>query len=153
MASLNKVLLIGNLGKDPELKYTPAGVAVCNFSVATAEKWTDKDGNTQERTEWHNIEVWRRNAEVAAEYLKKGRQVFIEGKLRTRSWEQEGQKRYAIDIVADRFLMLGTKPEGVGPAAPVSKPAAAAPARPGGAPVPEETLPPDDFAAEGDIPF
>ena len=109
MAALNKVLLIGNLGKDPELKYTQGGTAVCTFSLATTESYKDKDGNRQDKTEWHNIVVWRRNAEVAAEYLKKGKQIYIEGKLQTRSWEQDGQKKYMTEIVVDRFLMLGTK--------------------------------------------
>ena len=111
MASLNKVILIGNLGKDPEMKYTPSGVAVCEFSLATTENWTDRDGNRQEKTEWHNIKIWRKQAEIAAEYLRKGRQVYIEGKIETRSWEYEGQKQYKTEIVVDRFLMLGRKGE------------------------------------------
>ena len=114
MASLNKVILIGNLGKDPELKYTPSGAAVCNFSLATTETWKSQDGTKQEKTEWHNIKIWRRQAEIAAEYLKKGRQVYIEGKIETRSWEADGQRRYMTEIVVDRFLMLGKKEGGDG---------------------------------------
>ena len=112
MASLNKVILIGNLGKDPELKYTPGGVAVCNFSLATKETWKGQDGNKQEKTEWHNIKIWRKQAEIAAEYLKKGKQIYIEGRIETRSWEADGQKRYMTEIVVDRFLMLGKKEGG-----------------------------------------
>ena len=107
--SVNKAILVGNLGKDPELKYTPSSVAVCTFSLATTEKWTDKDGNKQEKTDWHNIKIWRKQAEIAAEYLKKGSSVYIEGKIETRSWEQDGQKRYMTEIIADRFQMLGGK--------------------------------------------
>ena len=107
--SVNKAILVGNLGKDPELKYTPSSVAVCTFSLATTEKWTDKDGNRQEKTDWHNIKIWRKQAEIAAEYLKKGSSVYIEGKIETRSWEQDGQKRYMTEIIADRFQMLGGK--------------------------------------------
>jgi single-strand DNA-binding protein len=114
MASVNKAILVGNLGKDPELKYTPSGVAVCTFSLATTDKWTDRDGNRQEKTEWHNIKIWRKQAEIAAEYLKKGRQVYIEGKIQTRSWEQDGQKKFMTEIVVDRFQMLGTKGDSEG---------------------------------------
>ena len=115
MASLNKVILIGNLGRDPELKYTPSGVAVCTFSIATTFSWNDQDGNRQDKTEWHNIKIWRKQAEIAAEYLKKGKQVCIEGRLETRSWEQQdGQKRYMTEIIVDRFLMLGRKDDAGG---------------------------------------
>lgn len=104
--SLNKVQLIGNLGKDPELKYTPSSVAVASFSVATMEEWKDADGNKQEKTEWHNIVAWRKLAEICGEYLKKGKKVYIEGKLQTRSYEKDGVKRYVTEIVADQVLML-----------------------------------------------
>lgn len=114
MASVNKAILIGNLGKDPELKYTPSGVAVCNFSLATTRTWNDKDGNRQEKTEWHNIKIWRRQAEIAAEYLKKGKQVYIEGRIETRSWEQDGQTRYMTEIIVDRFQMLGRRDDSEG---------------------------------------
>lgn len=104
--SLNKVSLIGNLGKDTELKYTPNGVAVATFSIATSESWKDKDGNAQEKTEWHNIVAWRKLAEICGEYLKKGKKVYIEGKLQTRNYEKDGVKRYVTEIVADKLIML-----------------------------------------------
>lgn len=113
MASVNKVILIGNLGQDPELKYLPSGKAVTNFSIATTESWKDQDGNRQEKTEWHNIVLWGRTAEVAKEYLSKGRPVYIEGRLQTRSWDdQDGNKRYRTEIVGDRMQMLGSRGEG-----------------------------------------
>jgi single-strand DNA-binding protein len=112
MSGVNKVLLIGNLGNDPELRYTPGGVAVANFSIATSDRWTDKDGKPQERTEWHRIVAWRKLAEIAGEYLKKGKQVYVEGKLQTRNWEdKEGAKRYITEIVADNIQMLGRRGE------------------------------------------
>lgn len=108
MAGINKAILVGNLGKDPEMRYTPNGVPVCSFPMATSE--TYKDRNTGERitqTEWHNIVIWRGMAETAEKYLKKGSQVFIEGKIKTRSWEdQQGQKRYTTEIVADVMQLL-----------------------------------------------
>lgn len=109
MASINKAILIGNLGQDPELKYLPSGDAVCNFSIATTETWKDRDGNQQDKTEWHNIVAFRRLAEICGEYLKKGKQVYIEGRIQTRSWEQDGVKRYSTEIVADQMKMLGTR--------------------------------------------
>ena len=105
--SVNKVILIGNLGSDPELHITPSGVQVANFSLATSESWTDKAGERQERAEWHRIVLWRRLAEVAGQYLKKGSKIYIEGKLQTRSWEdQNGQKRYTTEVVANSMEML-----------------------------------------------
>jgi|TARA_B100000676_G_scaffold233213_1_gene232474 single-strand DNA-binding protein len=105
--SINKVMLIGNLGSDPELRFTPSGVQVANFSLATTESWTDKSGERQERAEWHRIVLWRRLAEVAGQYLKKGSKIYIEGKLQTRSWEdQNGQKRYTTEVVANSMEML-----------------------------------------------
>lgn len=104
--SLNKVQLIGNLGKDPELKYTPSGVAVATFSIATSESWKDQEGNQQEKTEWHNIVAWRKLAEIVGEYLKKGKKVYIEGKIQTRSYDKDGVKRYITEIVADQLIML-----------------------------------------------
>lgn len=109
MASLNKVMLIGNLGKDPELKYTPSGQAVATFSLATTRKWRDKEGGDKEDTQWHNVKVWGRTAEVANQYLKKGRQVFIEGRLETRQYEQDGQKKYFTEVVCEQMVMLGGK--------------------------------------------
>lgn len=107
MASVNKVILIGNLGADPELKYTPANVPVCNLNVATNETWKDKAGEKQEKTEWHRVTAWRELAELCSKYLTKGRSVYIEGKLSTREWEKDGVKRYSTDIVADRVVFLG----------------------------------------------
>ena len=115
MKSLNKVQLIGNVGKDPELKYTPSGVAVASFSMATTEKWKDNDGNPQEKTEWHNLVAWRKLAEIVGEYVKKGKPLYVEGKIQTRSYEKDGVKRYSTEIVADEIIMLGSgeqrKPE------------------------------------------
>src|SRR5215471_2586565 len=107
--SVNKVILLGNLGKDPELKYTPQGTAVAKFSLATADRYKDKEGNWQDRTEWHNITAWGRTAEIASEYLKKGRQVYIEGSLRTHSWDdkQTGQKKYMTEVVVNDLVLLG----------------------------------------------
>lgn len=105
--SINKVMLIGRLGQDPELKYTPSGAAVCNFSVATSDSWTDKAGQKQERTEWHRIVVWGKLAELCNQYLSKGRQAFIEGSLQTRSWEKDGVKRYTTEINGRNVQFLG----------------------------------------------
>ena len=112
---INKVILIGNLGSDPELKYTPDGVPVANFSLATNESWNDKDGQRQERTEWHRLVLWRRQAEVAQQYLKKGAKIYVEGKLQTRSWDdQSGQKRYMTEVVVFDMQMLDSRGEGGG---------------------------------------
>jgi single-strand DNA-binding protein len=112
--SLNRVQLIGNLGKDPEIKYTPSGTPVAKITIATNERFKDKDGNWQDRTEWHNVTLWQRMAEIAGEYLKKGGKVYIEGRLQTRSWDdkQTGQKKYATDIVASDMILLGSRGEG-----------------------------------------
>ncbi|QKJ66767.1 single-stranded DNA-binding protein [Deefgea piscis] len=110
MASLNKVLLIGNLGRDPETRFMPNGNAVCNFSIATTESWKDKQsGQKQEKTEWHNISMYGRLAEIAGQYLKKGSSVYIEGRLQTRKWQdkQTGADRYTTEIIADEMKMLG----------------------------------------------
>jgi single-strand DNA-binding protein len=107
MASVNKVILVGNLGKDPEVRYMPNGEAVCNFSIATTDSWKDKAGEKQERTEWHNIVMYRKLAEIAGEYLKKGRPVYIEGRLQTRKWEKDGVDRYTTEIIVDQMQMLG----------------------------------------------
>lgn len=114
MAGINKVIVLGNLGKDPEMRHTPAGVPVCSFSVATTEVYIDKQsGEKREITEWHNIVLWRRLAETAEKYLRKGSQVYIEGKLRTRSWDDEaGQKRYTTEIVGDVMQLLGRASDG-----------------------------------------
>ena len=112
MASVNKVILVGNLGKDPEVRFMPNGEAVCNFSIATTENWKDKSGVKQEKTEWHNIVMYRKLAEIAGEYLKKGRPVYVEGRLQTRKWEKDGVTRYSTEIIADSMQMLGGKDGG-----------------------------------------
>jgi single-strand DNA-binding protein len=105
---INKVFLIGNLGADPDMRYTPSGAGVCEMRIATNESWTHKSGQRQERTEWHKIVVWGKRAELCAKYLSKGRQCFVEGRLRTRSWEdKEGNKRYTTEIVATDVQFLG----------------------------------------------
>jgi len=113
MASVNKVILIGNLGRDPEVRYMPSGDAVANITIATTETWKDKAGEKQEQTEWHRVAMFGKTAEVAGEYLKKGSQVYIEGKLQTRKWtDKEGQERYTTEIRADRMQMLGSRSGG-----------------------------------------
>ncbi len=108
MASLNQVQIIGNLGKDPEVRYLPNGNAVANLAVATTEAWKDKSGEKQEKTEWHRVTLYGKTAEVAGEYLKKGSQVFIQGRNETKEWtDKEGVKRYTTEIVADTMKMLG----------------------------------------------
>jgi single-strand DNA-binding protein len=108
--SVNKVILIGNLGKDPELRYTSSGVAVASFTLATNESWKDQDGTMQERTQWHNIVAWRKLAEICGEYLKKGGKIYIEGKLQYRTYDDKnGVKRYITEIVLDEMLMLDSK--------------------------------------------
>lgn len=108
---LNKVMLIGNLGRDPEVRSTPSGQAVASFTLATSRRWKDKSGQRQEQTEWHNIVVWGKQAEIAGQYLTKGKQVYIEGRLQTRSWDdrQTGEKKYRTEIVCDTFQMLGQR--------------------------------------------
>ena len=110
MIGLNKVILVGNIGKDPEIRHLEGGTAVANFSLATSESYKDKSGQRFEQTEWHNIVVWRGMAEVAEKYLKKGMTIYLEGKLRTRSWDdKEGHKRYITEIVGDTFNILNKK--------------------------------------------
>jgi single-strand DNA-binding protein len=113
MASLNKVMLIGNLGKDPEVRYTQAGTAVASFSLATSERFKGKTGEWEEKTEWHNITLWGRLAEISGEYLSKGKTVYIEGRLQTRKWQdRDGKDRYTTEIVGDRMQMLSGKGDG-----------------------------------------
>ena len=159
MASVNKVILVGNLGRDPEMRFMPNGEAVCNFSIATTDSWKDKSGQKQERTEWHNIVIYRKLAEIAGEYLKKGRPVYIEGRLQTRKWQtKEGQDRYTTEIIADQMQMLGGREGGGGSSSydasdedqsrpqQTSRPAQAAPAN--------QPASGGDFDAfEDDIPF
>ena len=114
MASVNKVILIGNLGRDPETRYLPSGDAVTNISIATSEKWKDKGGEQQEHTEWHRVAFFGKLAEIAGEYLKKGSPVYVEGRIRTRKWQdkESGQDKYSTEIVADRMQLLGSRSGG-----------------------------------------
>jgi single-strand DNA-binding protein len=146
MGSVNKVILVGNLGADPELKYTPSNRPVCNLSVATNEVWKDKTGQKQEKTEWHRVNVWGEQAEHCSKYLAKGRSVYVEGRLQTRSWDdKDGKKRYSTEVVAERVVFLqgagggaggadsavgGRGKRGFGEESPASPPAAEAPAAP-----------------------
>jgi single-strand DNA-binding protein len=108
--SVNKVILVGRLGKDPELRYTPQGTAVATFSLATDERYKDRDGNQQQKTQWHNIVTWRGLAEICGKYLHKGKQIYIEGKIQTRSYDdRDGNQRYITEIVADQMQMLGSR--------------------------------------------
>ncbi len=119
MAGVNKAILVGNLGRDPELRTTPNGQSVVNFTLATSETWTDKSGERVERTEWHRIVVWGKQAEIAGEYLRKGRQVWVEGSLQTREWtDREGNKRQTTEVRAQRFQMLGRAGDDAGAAPP-----------------------------------
>jgi single-strand DNA-binding protein len=152
---INKVILVGNLGKDPETRYMPSGSAVTNLTLATSEAWKDKQsGEQQERTEWHKVAMFGRLAEIAAEYLRKGSQVYIEGKLRTRKWQdKEGKDRWTTEIVADEMQMLGGKGGGAGAGAGMGAGAAAGGSGGGGgrAAVNDSGAPPGDF--DDDIPF
>jgi single-strand DNA-binding protein len=162
MASVNKVILVGNLGRDPEVRFMPNGEAVCNFSIATTDSWRDKNGQKQERTEWHNIVMYRKLAEIAGEYLKKGRPVYVEGRLQTRKWQtKEGQDRYTTEIVADQMQMLGGR-EGGGSAGyePMdedqsmqSRPMQSAPSQAPAQSAPQPASGADFDAFEDDIPF
>lgn len=111
---LNKVMLIGHLGKDPELSYTPSGTAVCKFTLATNESYKGDDGNLVERTEWHNITAWRKMAEICSQYLKKGSKIYLEGKIQTDSYEKDGKKNYFTKIVMNEMVMLDAKSGGTG---------------------------------------
>jgi len=113
MASVNKVILIGNLGRDPEVRYLPSGDAVATLSVATTERWKDKNGEQQEQTEWHRVSFFGRQAEICGEYLRKGSQIYVEGRLQTRKWtDKEGKERYSTEIRGDRMQMLGGRGAG-----------------------------------------
>ena len=151
---INKVILVGNLGKDPETRYMPSGSAVTNLTLATSESWKDKQsGEQQERTEWHKIAMFGRLAEIAAEYLRKGSQVYIEGKLRTRKWQdKEGKDRWTTEIVADEMQMLGSKGGSAAGAGAAAGAAASGGSSSGGrAAVNDSGGPPGDF--DDDIPF
>jgi single-strand DNA-binding protein len=117
MASVNKVILIGNLGRDPETRYTTGGDAIANLNIATSEQWKDKNGEKQEKTEWHRVVLFGRQAEIAGEYLKKGRSVYIEGRLQTRKYtDKDGVEKYSTEIVGDRMQLLGSRESGGGDA-------------------------------------
>ncbi len=147
MAGINKVILIGNLGRDPELRYTPSGQAVANFTLATSESFTTKSGERQERTEWHRIVAWGRTAEICAQYLAKGRTVYVEGGLRTREWEnKDGQKQRTTEIHATTVQFLGSPRGGPG-----ERPAGRG--APGEAPAAEQEDLGSSPPAEDDIPF
>lgn len=174
MGNLNKVMLIGRLGKDPEIRYTQSGSAVANFTIATDEYWTDQQGQRHEKTEWHYIVAWNRLADLAQSYLKQGSQIYLEGKLQTQSWEdaQSGQKRYRTEIVARVMQFLDRRPTEAGDytnqpqsqAAPPQNPSHPPPAsnkgnvpetqRPHTPPqIPPSGSPPEDSYIEDDIPF
>lgn len=145
---LNKVMLIGNLGADPEVRYTQDGTCVCNIRIATTERWKNRNGEQQERTEWHRVVLWGKLGEIAGQYLGKGRQVYIEGRLETRKWtDKDGNDRYTTEIRANEMKMLGGRGEGAAAAAPAqaAQPAAADPF----AGAPDFEAPPED----DDIPF
>jgi len=145
--SVNKVMLVGNLGKDPEVRYTGSGTAVATFSVATNESWKDAEGNPQERTEWHNIVAWRKLAEICGQYLKKGSKIFLEGRLQYRTYDDKnGVKRYVTEIVMNEMVMLDSRGSGGAQAAPgQASPGESAPAPSSGAqppmPDPADDLP------------
>ena len=158
--SVNKVILIGRLGKDPETRYMTSGEAVTNATLATSENWKDKSGEKQEKTEWHNLVFYRRLAEIAGEYLKKGSQIYVEGKLQTRKWQtKEGQDRYTTEIVVNEMTMLGGK--STGGSFEVVENKSAAPASGGAAPAKAASVPASAGSAQGrsfdnfddDIPF
>ena len=154
MAGVNKVILVGNLGKDPETRYLESGVAVTNFSIATTESYKDKSGNRVDQTEWHNIVLWRGLAEVAEKFLKKGSQVYVEGKLRTRSWDdKDGNKRYTTEIVGDNMTMLGGKRDGENPVAQSAQPAVATTPAPVTTPAPATEPPAAVLDESDDLPF
>ena len=159
MASINKVMLIGNLGKDPEIRYMPSGDAIANLTLATTENWKDKAGEKQEKTEWHRVSMFGRMAEIAGEYLKKGSSVYIEGKLQTRKWQdKEGNDRYTTEIVANEMKMLGSRASGgdTGMDKSASSPpvGGAKPSRPASNPAPAASTGGSGFDdMEDDIPF
>jgi single-strand DNA-binding protein len=159
--SVNKVILIGHLGRDPELKYTPSGVPVAKFSVATTEVFKDKTGEQQKRTEWHNIVAWRRLAEICGEYLTKGKLVYIEGSIQSRQWEdQDKNKRTSYEIIAQRMQMLGSKADSERSSMPASERpapsearAATASAAPSAEPPSDPPPPSSSEITDEDIPF
>lgn len=151
---VNKVILIGNLGKAPEVRFTPGGQAVANFSIATSEKWNDKSGQKQERTEWHRIVVWGKLAELCGQYLTKGRQCYVEGRLQTREWQdKEGKKNYTTEVVAQTVQFLGGRGEDAGPRPVASNGASNGAHDDYGSPPPMMDEPSGPSGTEDDIPF
>ena len=150
MGSVNKVILVGNLGRDAELRYTPGGAAVATLNLATTEVWNDKGGQRQEKTEWHRIVLWGKQAESLQEYLTKGKQIYVEGRLQTRQWDdKDGNKKYTTEIKADRITLLGGGSGGGGGRAPSME-------RGGGAGAPQgggHDEPPMEPITDDDIPF
>jgi single-strand DNA-binding protein len=155
MASVNKVILIGNLGKDPETRYLPSGEALTSFSIATSETWKDKtSGEKKEATEWHRISAFGKLAEICGEYLRKGSQVYIEGSLRTRKWQdKEGQDRYTTEVRADQMRMLGSRGGGDGGGGSAMREPAAAPSGVGGSKAPAKKSGGSFDDMDDDIPF
>lgn len=161
--SLNKVMLIGNVGKDPEVRHLESGVATASFTIATSERYKDRNGEMKEQTEWHNVVCWRTQAEIAEKYVRKGSQLYVEGKIRNRSYnDRDGVTRYITEIVADTFQMLGRKSDNPGYQAPGAGYQASAPSYQAPAPTPAPVAPvqntpiisSDDIADEGnDLPF
>lgn len=147
MASVNKVIIVGNVGKDPETRYAPSGDAICNLTIATSETWKDKaTGEKKESTEWHRVVFFGRLAEIAAQYLRKGSQVYIEGRLQTRKWQdKDGTDRYTTEIRGDEMKMLGSKPEGESAPRQAAQQAQARPQ--------QSRQAPDPLPFEDDIPF
>ena len=131
MSSLNKILLIGHLGKDPEIRYTPDGSPVATFSLATSESWTDKNGSRQEHTEWHTIVAWNKLADLCKRFLSKGRQVYIEGRIRSRDWtDRDGNKRRSTEVIATQMVLLGSRSQGADAGVQPMEPMGRAPAEP-----------------------
>src|SRR5579863_2850317 len=157
MSSINKVILIGRLGKDPEVKYTPSGAPVAKFTLATDEVFKDRSGEQQRRTEWHNIVAWNRLAEICGEYLTKGKQIYIEGSIRSRQWQdQTGNKRTSYEIIANQMQMLGSRAESGGGGMNRPAPERAAPERfaaPAPQPSGEPIGPSEPEISDEDIPF
>ena len=149
MGSVNKVILVGNLGRDAELRYTPGGAAVATLNMATTEVWNDKGGQRQEKTEWHRIVLWGKQAESLQEYLTKGKQIYVEGRLQTRQWDdKDGNKRYTTEIKADRITLLGGGGGGGARGASMDRGGGAAPQAGGG-----HDEPPMEPITDDDIPF
>lgn len=152
--SVNKVILVGRLGKDPELKYTPSGAPVAKFSLATDESFKDKTGEKQEHTEWHNIVAWNKLAEICGEYLTKGKLIYIEGSIRSRQWQdQSGNKRTSYEIIANQMQMLGSRSDSERAGSAMNRPAPERPAPATPSPASEPIAPSESEISDEDIPF